>query len=156
MLSEEGFSKDVISAVLSVSADNIPNVWSRTRALQLLKAEPDFEPLAVAFKRVVNIIKKAENFEGTVVEPVLFENDSESNLLFSLENVEKNVNKKLDEGAFDQALKDMATLRGPVDRFFDDVLVMAEDDRIRKNRLALLQRIATLFEKIADFSKIAA
>ncbi len=156
MLSEEGYSKDVIASVLSISANNVPNVWNRTRALQTLKAEPDFEPLAVAFKRVVNIIKKAEDFEVTAVEPVLFESDSESKLLFSLEDVEKKVDGELEKGSFDQALRDMATLRGPVDKFFDDVLVMAEDDRVRKNRLVLLKRIANLFEKVADFSKIAA
>ena len=59
-LAEEGFSKDVIAAVASVSIDNAPDVWNRVRALQDLKTAPDFEPLAVAFKRVVNIIKKAK------------------------------------------------------------------------------------------------
>ena len=156
MLLEEGFSKDVIASVISVSADNVPNLRSRAKALHSLKAEPDFEPLAVAFKRVVNIIKKAEDFDGAAVDPTLFESESESKLLSVLEGVEKKVDGELAKGSFDQALKDMAVLRGPVDKLFDDVLVMAEDDRIRKNRLALLKRIADLFEKVADFSKIAA
>ncbi len=156
MLEEERISKDVVGAIVDISIDHVPNVWNRARALDALKAQPDFEPLAVAFKRVVNIIKKAPAMEKTSVDESLFENPSETKLFQELVKVEQKVETELKKGAFDIALHHMATLRDPVDKFFDDVLVMAEDETIRNNRFALLKRIAGLFEKIADFSKISA
>lgn len=155
LLAEQGFSKDVIQAVVSVSADNVPDVWSRAKALQNLKTAPDFEPLAVAFKRVVNIIKKVKGFEAKPIKENLFEHDSESALYSAYQAVKDNVSINLEKGDPGQALHEIATLRGPVDAFFDGVLVMAKETNIRNNRLSLLKHIADLFETIADFSKIS-
>ncbi len=158
LLTEQGYSRDVISAVIGVSVDIVPDVWSRTRALERLKAAPDFEPLAVAFKRVVNIIKKSGhevNVKGIAgVNEKLFEHECESALFASYRNVKDRVLKNLENGAFDQALLDISALKKPVDAFFDGVLVMAEDLNIRNNRLALLGCISDLFDLFADFSKI--
>ncbi|MFO8084837.1 MAG: glycine--tRNA ligase subunit beta [Desulfobacterales bacterium] len=156
MLEEEQISKDVVGAIVDVSIDHVPNIWKRAKALDSLKAQPDFEPLAVAFKRVVNIIKKAPATGNSAVNDSLFEHSSETTLFQEFIKVEQKVNTELQQGAFDSALHHMATLRDSVDNFFDDVLVMAEDMTVRNNRLALLKRIAGLFEKIADFSKISA
>jgi len=155
LLAEEGFSKDVIQAVVSISVDNIPDVWNRARAFQNLKTEPDFEPLAVAFKRVVNIIKKVKVFKAQPIKKTLFEHDSEFALYSAYQAVKDNVSVNLEKGDPGQALHEIATLRGPVDAFFDGVLVMAKDTKIRSNRLSLLKHIADLFETIADFSKIS-
>jgi glycyl-tRNA synthetase beta chain len=155
LLAEDGHSKDTIAAVLSLDCDNIPEIWSRVAALENLKAKPDFEPLAVAFKRVVNIIKKADDFETAEVNPDLFEDDSEPALLAAYESVKKNVEDDLANGLFDQALLKVATLRDAVDTFFEGVMVLADDKNIRRNRLSLLGRIADLFDKFADFSKIS-
>jgi len=154
-LAEEGFSKDVIAAVTSVSVDNVPNVWNRVQALQDLKTAPDFEPLAVAFKRIVNIIKKAKAFKATSVNESLFQHDSESVLYSDYKKVEKKVSDSLDKGDLAQALHEIASLRDAVDAFFDGVLVMAKETKIRRNRLCLLKHIADLFGTIADFSKIS-
>jgi glycyl-tRNA synthetase beta chain len=154
-LAEEGFSKDVIAAVTSVSVDNVPDVWNRVQALQDLKTAPDFEPLAVAFKRIVNIIKKAKAFKATSVNESLFQHDSESVLYSDYKKVEKKVSDSLDKGDLAQALHEIASLRDAVDAFFDGVLVMAKETKIRSNRLCLLKHIADLFETIADFSKIS-
>jgi glycyl-tRNA synthetase beta chain len=156
MLEEEGVSRDVVGAIVDISIDHVPNTWKRAKALDALRAQPDFEPLAVAFKRVVNIIKKAPALDASAIEESLFENPSETALFKKLIEVEKKVETELQEGSFDRALHHMATLRNPVDSFFDDVLVMSEDLKVRNNRLSLLKRIADLFEKIADFSKISA
>ncbi len=156
MLEEEGVSKDVVGAIVDISIDHIPNTWKRAKALDSLRTQDDFEPLAVAFKRVVNIIKKAPSIDGSAIDESLFENPTETILFKELIKVEKKVETELKEGSFDNALHCMATLRTPVDGFFDDVLVMAEDFKVRNNRLALLKRIAELFEQIADFSKISA
>ncbi len=155
ILAEEGFSKDIISAVISVSADHIPNIWNRTRALEKLKTKPDFEPLSIAFKRVVNIIKKAELPKSKDVDENLFQDKCETALFEAYKKVNKKVLDDLDKGLFDQVLYDIASLRNVVDDFFDGVLVMAEDKKIRENRLALLINIADMFGMFADFSKIS-
>ena len=154
-LTEEGFSKDVIAAVADVSVDNVPAVWNRVRALQDLKTAPDFEPLAVAFKRVVNIIKKADVRIKKTVDESLFEEKSETALYSAYKKVDKKVASLLDKERLDQALHEIASLRDPVDAFFDGVMVMAKQKKIRNNRLALLKQISDLFELFADFSKIS-
>jgi glycyl-tRNA synthetase beta chain len=155
-LAEEGFSKDVIAAILSVGTDNVPDIWNRVRALEKLKDAPDFEPLAVAFKRVVNIIKKAGNFTLTRVDRKLFQDKSESRLYTAFNRVKKSVLSHLKHGRYEKALIDIASLRDSVDAFFDGVLVMAKDKKVRNNRLVLLGHIAELFGKFADFSKLSA
>lgn len=155
LLTEEGFSKDVIAAVTSVSADDVPDLWNRARALQDLKTAPDFEPLAAAFKRVVNIIKKAKGFKAKPIKDNLFEHDSEFALYSAYQTVKSKVSANLEKGDPSQALHEIASLQGPVDAFFDGVLVMAKAVKIRNNRLSLLKNIADLFETIGDFSKIS-
>ncbi len=154
-LSEDGFSKDVIAAVASVSVDNVPDVWNRTKALQNLKTAPDFEPIAVSFKRVANIIKKAKAFKAKPVNISLFQHRSESKLYSEFKKVNKKVSNNLAKGDLEQALHEIASLRNTVDAFFTGVLVMDKNAKIRSNRLNLLKHIADLFETISDFSKIS-
>jgi len=156
ILSEEGFDKDVVAAVVSVSIDNIPDVWQRTAALQALKGAPDFEPLAAAFKRVVNILRKTEDRVQDAPESKLFREPAETALFEAYQKVKTQVGQKMASGDLEGALRIIAALRGPVDRFFNDVMVMADDQSLRYNRLALLNAIAALFDRMADFSKIAA
>jgi glycyl-tRNA synthetase beta chain len=124
-----------------------------------LRAKPDFEPLAVAFKRVVNILRKSDKSQAPgkldEVNPSLFENESEAALLAAFEKVEKRVSDDLEKGLFEKALLDIATLRSPIDEFFEGVMVLADDQNLRRNRMALLSHIAALFGKFADFSKLA-
>ena len=159
LLAEEGFSRDVIAAIVSVSVDDVPNVRNRVKALESLKSRPDFEPLAVGFKRVVNIIRKAGQQEKgaglEAVEPALFEHASEGHLFEEFKAVDQKVSDAMAKDSFDQALMEIASLKDAVDRFFDGVMVMAEDSGIRRNRLALLGQIAALFGKFADFSKLS-
>lgn len=158
LMAEEGYSKDVIAAVVDISIDIIPDVWRRVEALEALKAQPDFEPLAAAFKRVGNIIKKAGhsavNMQLPTIDQGLFEHDSERELFAAYSDAAQRVTTSIELGKFDQALRDIAALRGRVDAFFDGVMVMTESQDIRENRLALLGCIAALYEKFADFSKI--
>ena len=155
LLAEEGFAKDTIAAVLEVSADNIPEVWSRVRALDDLRRAPDFEPLAAAFKRVVNIIRQAESTSTDRVDPSLFRDGSETALYEAFGRVSASVESRFVAGEYDQALREIATLRGPVDAFFDGVMVLTDDAGVRANRLALLSAVAGLFEQFADFSRIS-
>ncbi len=157
LLEEAGISKDSVSAVLSVSGEFIPDTWKRAHALQRLKQQPDFEVLAIGFKRVVNIIKKADPLEteSRQVDPALFAHESENRLYEKFTAVNAEVLNGLSHGDIEGSFAAIATLRGSVDRFFDDVMVMVDDARLRRNRLALLGQIAGLFERLVDFSKIS-
>jgi glycyl-tRNA synthetase beta chain len=164
LLAEQGFSKDVIAAVVTASTDDIPGVLKRTEALESLKAKPDFEPLATAFKRVVNIIRKAGQSgevkvapEGIQVQanPSLFQESCEQGLYEAFQRVKQQIPGDIEKGAFDRALLAVSTLKEPVDTFFDGVMVLTEDQTLKQNRLALLGEIADLFALFADFSKIS-
>ncbi len=159
LLADEGFSKDVVAAVAEVSIDDVPGVWNRVSALQALKAQPDFDPLVSGFKRVGNLLKKSGMQSGSrpagAVQTDLFEHASESKLYSSYKKVAKKVTTATAAGEFERALKEIATLRGPVDAFFDGVMVMAKKKKVRANRLKLLAHIAGLFDNLADFSKLA-
>ena len=158
ILTEEGFAKDSVAAVTAVSVDQIPDAWKRVEALDRIRAEADFEPLAVAFKRVVNILKKSDrdaNRDAALpLDEGLFEKPCEADLLQAYQGVKEKVASAVRGGGYEVALRDIATLKAPVDDFFEGVMVMAEDEAVRVNRLALLERLAGLFTNIADFSKI--
>lgn len=160
---ESGFSKDVIDAVLSASCDDMVSDKARIEALEKLKKEPDFDPIAIAFKRVVNIIKQQKKLikEGKdtlsfsdTVNPDLFQEQCESDLHHAFQQTAQTISSYLQNKAYDQGLRAMAHLKKPIDAFFDGVMVLTEEEELRKNRLALLSKIEKLFGQFADFSKI--
>jgi glycyl-tRNA synthetase beta chain len=134
--------------------DNLPDVVLRVKALDTLRKEADFEPLAITFKRVENIIKKAMVQEVLAADQNLFEDSSETALFDAVKEVKILVDDLINQGNYDKALSHIATLRPTVDTFFDDVMVMAEDEKIRQNRIALLSSVSGLFKNIADFTKL--
>jgi glycyl-tRNA synthetase beta chain len=146
------FAPDAVEAAIAAGFDDLVDVRSRIAALAEFKTHPDFEALAVAFKRVGNIVK--EGFDAAI-DPALFQDDAEAALYQAVQSSKCSADALVASGAWLDALTEIATLRGPVDHFFDKVMVMAEEPRIRANRLALLTVIARMFEKIADFSRIA-
>jgi glycyl-tRNA synthetase beta chain len=146
------FPPDAVEAAIAAGFDDLVDVKSRIAALAEFKTHPDFEPLTVAFKRVGNIIKEGVD---APVDPSLFQDDAEGDLYEAVQAAKSSADAMISAGAWLDALTEIATLRGSVDRFFEKVMVMAEDPAVRTNRLALLTTIARLFGKIADFSKIA-
>ncbi|MGD2269301.1 MAG: glycine--tRNA ligase subunit beta, partial [Desulfobacterales bacterium] len=158
LLAELGYSRDIITAAVDASIDDIPDAWNRVRALDAFRSQPDFEPLVAGFKRVGNIIKKSADIRpGSKIRAIdenLFEHESEWALFTNFKRVEKKVVDAMDKGIFDQALVDIASLRDSVDAFFDGVMVMTPNRKVRENRLAVLEHVAALFGKFADFSKI--
>ncbi len=154
MLVDQGCTREAVTSALTVSFDNIPDALLRIKALDLLKQAPDFEPLSIAFKRVVNILKKADLQEQPLVDDALFESDAEKTLHSACTSLAGRVDTLTVKGDYDAALKEIAALRPYVDQFFDDVMVMADDAAVRKNRIALLSTVAAIFENIADFSQI--
>ena len=146
------FATDVVDAAIAAGFDDLVDVKTRIAALADFKTHPDFEPLTVAFKRVGNIIKEGID---APVDPSLFQDEAEGGLYEAIQKVKSSADGLISSGAWLDALTEIASLRGPVDSFFDKVMVMSEDQRVRTNRLALLTTIARLFGKIADFSRIA-
>lgn len=143
---------DVVDAAVSAGFNDLVDVAARIKALAEFKSHPDFEPLTVAFKRVGNIIKGGTELP---VDAALFQDPSESALYDAFRQVKDAVDAKVAEGAWLDSLTCIAALRGAVDGFFENVMVMAEDQQVRNNRLALLTAIARMFGRIADFSRIA-
>ncbi|HIJ96698.1 MAG TPA: glycine--tRNA ligase subunit beta [Desulfuromonadales bacterium] len=146
------FAPDAVEAAIAVGFDDLVDVRARIAALAEFRNHPDYVPLSVAFKRVGNIIKEGID---APINPSLFEDIAEGGLYEALMAVKISVDAKVLAGAWLDALTEIATLRGPVDSFFERVMVMAEDQRVRTNRLALLTAIARMLSKIADFSRIA-
>lgn len=151
LVSQDGYAPDVVDASLAVGIEDLVDAVARTRALAAFKSRPDFESLAAAFKRVVNIIKEAET---TPVQPELLQNAAEQTLFNAIEDTEGVVDACLARSDYDGALEAMARLKEFIDGFFDSVLVMDSDEGIRRNRIGLLTRIRDLFAGVADFRKI--
>jgi len=136
---------------MSVNFDDIVRSVKIVKALSEIKKMPDFEPLAIAFKRAVNITK------GTVrtsVNPSLFGPPAEKELYDASASAKTTISLSFEKENFTEALEHVSHLKAPVDAFFDDVLVMDKDEKIKNNRLALLWGVSDIFSGIADFSKI--
>jgi glycyl-tRNA synthetase beta chain len=152
----EEFPSDLVEAVLSAGFDDVVDARKRLEALAEVKTRPDFVPLAVAFKRVANIQEKAGGPGAARVDPALLRDDAERTLLAELERVEAEAQTLRERRNYPAVLRNVATLEPAVARFFDDVLVMAEEPALRANRLGLMRRVASLFSDLADFRKIQA
>ncbi len=144
---------DEVNAVFALGALDRPvsDVGRRLEALAALRGSGDFEALSVAFKRVGNILSDQEPGE---VAPADFVEAEERELYDALEAVAPEADAFLAAGRYESALRSLSTLRPHVDRFFDEVLVMAEDASVRRNRLALLERLRSSFGRVADLSEI--
>jgi glycyl-tRNA synthetase beta chain len=154
MLGEDS-EADCVEAALSAGFDYVPDARARARAVSALRRRPDFEPLAVAFKRVANILKGEMELPEGGPRSELFALDEERALWAAFGQVESRAAAHLAGGDYTGALAVLAELKEPVDRFFDAVLVMDKDAGVRGNRLAMLARINATFTRIADFRQLA-
>lgn len=153
MLVQRGCPADVVEAVLAARFDDPLDALARVEALAALKSQAGFEPLAVAFKRVGNIIKDGVD---APLRAELFEAGCEQALADAAAAARGAVASAVASGDYAAALQAIAALHVPVDAFFTGVMVMAEDPAVRTNRLTLLTGVGRLFEGIADFAKINA
>jgi glycyl-tRNA synthetase beta chain len=151
LLISQGHPYDVVDAVLAAGAADLVVSVRKIEAMEAFKSHEDFQPLAVAFKRVGNILK---DFKGGSVDPALFEAAAERDLHEACQAIGEVAIQQIAGGDYAGALVQLARLRRPVDAFFDAVLVMAPDEKVKLNRLSLLKEISDLFHRIADFSKI--
>ncbi len=153
LFEEMGFSHDSILAILAAGADNPLDALERLRALEKLRQEPEFLSLASNFKRVVNIVSKADSAEG-VLDAGLFEKPAETELWQSYLRIRPQVDAAKKNHDYGGALRSLASMRNVVDAFFNEVMVMAEEEKLRNNRICLLRHLTELFGSIADMSKI--
>ena len=154
-----GFGLDSVQAVLAAS-DSMPvDVLARAQALAEVRHTPDFEALAVSFKRIRNILDQVGPGvlpDGVVLDLGLLEDGAETDLHASLQPIAERVSECNANRDYATSLRAIATLRPALDRYFDDVLVMAEDDAVRSNRLVFLAGMLQALSTIADFSLIEA
>ena len=153
---KEQFAYDEVAAVFRAGADDLVDTQKRLLALRTIRKSRNFEPLAVSFKRIRKILEKAGvAAEGDRrVNAELFESPAERELHSAAQAAASKVQPLKRGGKYQEALEAIASLRPVVDKFFDCVMVMAEKEEVRKNRLALLAQLLGEFTTIADFSEI--
>jgi glycyl-tRNA synthetase beta chain len=148
---ESGHDYDLVDAVLAASFDRLVGVRPRLAALTHFRAAEDFDGLVIGARRVMNILKEQEPpaFDaGTLVEAASVAlNDAR-------DGASERVDAAIADGDYDEAVRELLQLRRPIDSFFDDVMVMVDDETMRNARLALLAEIRDLFLRVADFSRV--
>jgi glycyl-tRNA synthetase beta chain len=152
-----GYAYDVVKAVLAARSDDVVDAAARAEAVSKVRGSADFESISVAFKRTKNILRQAEENKRHVADRVelsVLREDSERELATLIPHAGTVVEKLRAAGDYQAALMEIAKLRPAVDKFFDKVMVMVDDDNLRANRLALLQTLVKEFSTIADFSEM--
>ncbi|HTW24519.1 MAG TPA: glycine--tRNA ligase subunit beta [Candidatus Baltobacteraceae bacterium] len=154
-----GFAYDEISAAFAAGADDLVDAVERISALRAIRNTKNFAPLAASFKRIRNILEKSagkgDKAQGTV-RPDLLKEAAELQLYTAAQRIGDEAASRKKEKKYRVALEKISELRPAVDHFFDKVLVMAEDEEIRRNRIALLGTLLKEFSTIADFSELGA
>jgi glycyl-tRNA synthetase beta chain len=154
-----GFAYDVVNAVLAAGSNDIPDAVARARAVAKVRETDDFVAISVAFKRIKNILRQAQErkeYSNASVDSSRLVEPAEQALGQHVLKTFKQVQELLPLKRYEEALTAIARLRPVVDTFFDKVMVMVDDESLRANRLALLATIQLSFSTIADFSEIAA
>lgn len=152
---DRDISVDNYLAVLALRPSSPLDFDRRVRAVSHFRTLPEAESLAAANKRVGNILGKLDAPVEGQVKNELLQDPAEKELAHLVDSLESRLRPLFAAGEYEQALEALAELQVPVDRFFDDVMVMAEDSQLRLNRLALLSRLRNLFLGVADISLLA-
>ncbi|EOX3361093.1 glycine--tRNA ligase subunit beta [Vibrio cholerae] len=149
---DAGFSIDIIQAVLARNPTKPADFDQRVKAVSHFRALEEAEALAAANKRVGNILAKYDGELGEEIDLALLQEDAEKALAEAVEIMAEALEPAFATGNYQEALSKLAGLRAPVDAFFDNVMVMADDEALKKNRLTLLNKLRNLFLQIADIS----
>ena len=154
-LKADGYDYDLIDAVQALGLDDLFDAVSRVRALAGFKEMAAYEALVAANKRIANILAKSDGGgRGVTVDPALFSESAEADLWNAVTACSSQVTQRVAERAYGEALAALAGLRQQIDQFFDEVLVMDPDSRVRDNRLALLAEVRDSFRQVADVSRL--
>jgi glycyl-tRNA synthetase beta chain len=152
---DAGLRTETFDAVMARQPSSLVDFDRRLAAVQTFARLEQAESLAAANKRIANILRKAGDPEGLEIKEKRFEQDAEKALYNALRNAREKVAPMLKERRYAQVLNELADLRDPVDHFFDEVMVMAENEAVRTNRLALLGELRALFLDVADISRLS-
>ena len=153
LLGQRGFSYEEIEAAAAVGTRNLPDLVDRLQALKTVREEPDFRSLVLAAKRIFNIVKDSPEFE---LRPEELAEGAEHDLYEALRGCRQAVDRSVDERRYEECLRSMIELVPHLDRFFAEVLVMDENERLRANRIGLLQTCRRLFWRIARLKEMTA
>ncbi|UOO89966.1 glycine--tRNA ligase subunit beta [Vitreoscilla massiliensis] len=151
VLLQADYAQDVVAAVLAHRPADLHDITARLEAVSEFKALPEAAALAAANKRVHNLLKKADAELGAV-NPVLLQEEAEKALFAATEGLQAAIHTATDAQNFQAALSQLATLRAPVDAFFDGVMVMADDAALKQNRLNLLNQLNQQLNAVADIA----
>ena len=145
-----GVSVDTYEAVLAVKPTTLTDFDQRINAVTEFRNLPEAEALAAANKRISNLLKKVEGDLSSSIDTKLFDVDAESALHQAMQDATSSATQAMASSAYSDALKALSTLRSPVDAYFDHVMVMADDDAVKANRLAMLGQLQSAFLQVAD------
>ena len=154
-LREQGYTAQEVDAVLSLNPQQLSDVPKRLAAVRAFAALPEAVSLAAVNKRVGNILKKTESDINIEVDASLLQEPAEQALHQTLTSLSSKTKEAFDAGDYTTSLQILATLKSPVDTFFDHIMVNVEDKSLRNNRLALLKQLHQIMNQIADLSKLA-
>ncbi len=149
----EQFNYDEIDAVIDIDFDDIYRSYKKIEALHKMKKDEIFVNLITPFKRIANITK---DWKETIVVPEYFSTDEEKRLYKYFNEINENFQNEIKNENFINALKELTKLKEPIDSFFDNVLVMDKDEKLKKNRLSLLKTIYNSFISVGDLKKLQA
>ena len=155
-LRDQGFTAHEIDAVLALRPPVLADIPKRLAAVSTFAALPEAPALAAANKRVGNILKKADGEVGAAADPARFVEAAEIALFAALGEIAPQADAAFDAGDYTASLQVLAALKAPVDAFFDQVMVNADDPALRANRLALLSQLHRTMNRVADISRLAA
>jgi glycyl-tRNA synthetase beta chain len=152
-----GLAYDVVKATLAAGADDVVDAVARASAVAKVRPSVDFESISVAFKRMKNILRQAEEKKTKIADPfdpAALKDQEEKALAAAVPTVAKKVQELSVARQYEPALIEISRLRPAIDAFFDKVMVMVDDENLRSHRLGLLQTLVREFSSIADFSEI--
>ncbi len=162
-----GFAYDVTNAVLASGSDHVVDALARAQAVANVRGSEDFDAISASVKRIKNILRQATEAgkwptapapaagaASVAANPSTADNEAERILAARTAELASSTAQLCHQKQYDEALAALATIRRPLDDFFDKVMVMVDDEAIRSSRLSLLQTVASTFQSIADFSEV--
>lgn len=155
MMREAGYTAQEVDAVLAKQSNDIAQTPKKLEAVHKFMQMPESASLAAANKRIANILKKSADAAVGDVDPALLAEDAEKKLFDVLGDHEPIAKLFFEKGEYEGMLATLTPLKTPVDAFFADVMVNSEDEKLRLNRLALLKRLFTLMNRVAELSRLA-
>jgi glycyl-tRNA synthetase beta chain len=155
LLREQGFTAHEVDAVLSMRPMALDLVPRQLHAVKAFAAMPEAPSLAAANKRIANILKKSDAVAAATISKDLLVEPAEKALHASIASITPRADALFEQRDYTASLRELAALRAPVDAFFDHVMVNAEDQKLRANRLALLAHLHRSMNRVADLSRLA-